>query len=64
MLGLGPDARCFIRKARPHRNPALRADAKALFDSAYRIANDRRFPGPAPKGSRAGDPLGKLKTKG
>jgi hypothetical protein len=64
MLGPAPDARCFRHQAREPCNPALRADAKALFDSAYRIANDRRFPRTRPERSRAGDPLGKLKTKG
>ncbi|HEY1410777.1 MAG TPA: hypothetical protein VGF36_01490 [Rhodopila sp.] len=64
MLGPAVDARCFNREAREDRNPALRAGAKALFDSAYRIANDCRFPRTRPERSRAGDPLGKLKTKG
>jgi hypothetical protein len=43
------DARCFTRDAREHRNPALRTPVKPLFDTAWRIANDRRFPSDPPR---------------
>jgi hypothetical protein len=62
MLGSAVDARCFIRRAREPRNPALHRPVKPVFDTAWRIANDHFFLRTRPERSRAGDPLGKPKT--